>query len=234
MNCLPHRIWISALFLGGAWVTASAQEATPAPPPAKTFTHIPLEDRDVLEALVQSAVADFQVEKYDSALKKLDEADEKQPNSPMILNLIGAIYTKQQKYDEAEKSFLDTLALDPNFFPAKFNLGEIKFLRKDYADALRYFETMRLDHPREELLDFKIVLSQLMMDQRDAASKAIDKMPFPGNSPAWYYANAAYHLKIGEKSEGMKYVHTARKIFAAQTGIYDEGLRDAGLLSKSS
>lgn len=233
MNYVPFRICASVLALVSLSLSANGADVEPAAP-AKTFTHIPLEDRDILENLVQSAVADFQLEKYEPALKALGEANAMQPNSPMILNLIGAVYTKQKKYDAAEKEFLDTLAVDPRFFPAKFNLGEIKFLRKDYAQALSYFEAMRMDYPQEELIDFKIVLSKLMLDQKEEAQRAINKMKFPGNSPAWYYANAAYHLKNGEKSEGMKYVNTARKIFATQTSIYDESLHDSGLLAKSS
>jgi len=211
---------------------ATGQDS-PGPAAKKTFTHIPLEDADVLNNLVQKAIADFQSNDFEAALNQLQQAEEMQPNSPMILNLIGAVRTKQKNYDEAEKKFLEALALEPRFFPAKFNLGEIKFLRKDYANSLSYFKTLKLDYPQEELLDFKIVLAQLMLESQADAERTIGRMKFPGNSPAWYYANAAYFFKAGDKSEGMKYVQTARKIFKDQTSLYDESLQDSGLLSKS-
>jgi len=231
MNGFTSRFFPGLLIAGLLGMSRAFAEA-PAEAP-KTFTHIPLEDSDVLNNLVQKAVADFQENQYEPALAKLKEAENRQPNSPMILNLMGAVFTKQKNYDAAEKQFLNALSLDPRFFPAKFNLGEVKFLRQDYSGSLGYFETMKLEFPEEELVDFKIVLSKLMLDREDEAARTIERMRFPGNSPAWYYANAAYYLRKGERGEGMKYVNTARKIFKSQTSLYDESLQDSGLLSKS-
>ena len=60
-------------------------------------------------------------------------------NSTTVLNLLGVLYLKQQKYDEAEKFIKKAMELEPNTNTA-YNLGLICYGKSDFLNAAKYFE----------------------------------------------------------------------------------------------
>jgi len=184
------------------------------------------------QTLVERALADFEKKKYAEALAKLQEAEKATPDDPFILNLIGAAYTKQKDYANAKTYFDKSLALNPDFFPARFNVGEILFLQKQYPQALGFFTDMLRQAPGNELLQFKVVLSLIMTDQVDDARKLANRMKFPGDGPAWYYAHAAVARKENQKSKASEYLAGARNFFPNQISLYNETFEDLGWPTK--
>jgi tetratricopeptide (TPR) repeat protein len=146
-----------------------------------------------------------------------------------VLNLLGAAHTKKKDYATAKGYFDKVLAVQPEFFPAKFNVGELMFLQRDYAGALEYFETMRQRDPRNELLLFKVFLCQLQLGDRDAAQKTMKSIKYPGDTPAWYYAQAAWESKAGNNKKALECVGGAKYIFGAKTALFDETFDDLGI-----
>lgn len=182
--------------------------------------------------LIERALADFEKKKYPEALAKLQEAEKESPDDPFILNLIGAAYTKQKDYSTAKTYFDKALAQNPGFFPARFNVGEILFLQKQYPQALGFFTDMLRQAPGNELLQFKVVLSLIMTDQVDDARKLANRMKFPGEGPAWYYAHAAVEQKQNNKSKASEYLAGARNFFPNQISLYNETFEDLGWPTK--
>jgi tetratricopeptide (TPR) repeat protein len=184
------------------------------------------------QTLIEKALADFEKKKYDEALVTLQEAEKQEPNSPFILNLVGAAYTKKKDYPAAKGYFEKALDQDPNFFPARFNVGELLFLQKQYPQALGFFADMLRAAPGNELLQFKVVLSLIMTDQVEDARKLASRMKFPGDGPAWYYAHAAVERKEGHNSKASEYLRGAKTFFPDGISLYNETFEDLGWPTK--
>ena len=180
-------------------------------------------------ALIQSALADFDAKKYDAALAKLQTVEKALPDDPFVMNLLGAAYTKKKDFPAAQGYFNKALAKQPDFFPAKFNVGELLFLQRHYAEALAYFKEMRRTDLRNELLQFKIFLCELQLGDKDAATKTMKNIKYPGDTPAWYYAHAAWESKNGNKNKALEYLTGAKYIFGPKTALFDETFEDLGV-----
>lgn len=220
MKTLVHATVIALVGIISAHAQAPAKPAAPTPPPNLT--------REV-QALMKGALQDFDAKNYDDALKKLEEANTKIPNDAFVQNLLGAAYTKKKQYDKALTYFEASLKLQPDFFPAKFNVGELLFLQRRYAEAQDYFEKMLQADPQNELLQFKIFLCQLQLGQKDVAEKTLKTIRYPSNTPAWYYAQAAWWSKAGDNKKAAEYVSGARYIFGPKTALFDETFDDLGI-----
>lgn len=190
------------------------------------------EEPSPTQALIDGALEDFEKKKYDEALTKLDEAEKLEPNSPFILNLKGAAYTKKQDYTAAKDCFEKSLEKDPSFFPSVFNIGELLFLQKQYPQALEYFARMLNSAPGNELLQFKVVLCLLKTEQREDAEKLVSRMRYPGEGPAWYYSNAALLIKEGNKRKASEYLASAKQFFPDKISLYSETFSDLGWPTK--
>lgn len=180
-------------------------------------------------ALLQGALTDFEAKKYDDALAKLTEANQKMPDDPAVLNLLGAAHTKKKNFAAAKQYFDRALAKQPGFFPAKFNVGELLFLEGRYAEARGFFAQMLRDDPANELLQFKVFLCELQLGDPDSVTKALKAIRYPGNTPAWYFGQAVWQLKYGNKKKALEYVNGARFIFGTKTVLFEETCHDIGL-----
>jgi len=181
------------------------------------------------KALLQGSLADFDSKNYDQALEKLQSLEKSLPDDPFVLNLLGAAYTKKKDYTAAQGYFDKALAKLPNFFPAKFNLGELLFLQRRYSEAKQHFEAMQQMDPRNELLQFKIFLCDLQLGDKDAAKAILKTIKYPGDTPAWYYAQAAWESKNGNNKRALEYLTGAKYIFGPKTALFDETFEDLGI-----
>ena len=180
-------------------------------------------------ALLQGALVDFEAKKYDAALAKLAEADKKSPDDPFVLNLLGAAHTKKKNFAEAKRYFDRALARQPGFFPAKFNVGELLFLEGRNKEALEFFREMQREDPGNELLQFKVFLCEIQLGDTEAAAQVLKAIRYPGDTPAWYFAQAVWESKQGNKKKSREYVAGARFIFGQKTALFEETCQDIGL-----
>ena len=81
---------------------------------------------------IERVLADYGAQKYDEALEQLFELKDRYPSDPLILNLMGSVYTKKLNYQKAEKAFRQALDIEPGYFPAAYNLGELLFLQQKF------------------------------------------------------------------------------------------------------
>ena len=179
--------------------------------------------------LVQAALSDFDAKNYDAALTKLQAVNAKTPDDAFVQNLLGAAYTKKKDYVAAQICFDKALQKQPDFFPAKFNVGELLFLQRRYAEALRYFQQMQERDPQNELLQFKVFLCQLQLGDNEQAAKALKTIKYPGDTPAWYYGQAAWASKHGDNKNASEYITRAQSIFGQKTALFDETFKDLGI-----
>jgi tetratricopeptide (TPR) repeat protein len=176
------------------------------------------------------ATAAFNAGKYQEAEKLLDAAQRENPKQPAILNLRGAILTKQKAYDQAEEQYNAALALDPKYYPAMLNLAEMDLLRGKYPESQeRYRELQKID-PDSELIEFKLVLCAVLAGESARADSLVVRMKFPGKTPAYYYARAAIALKAGQKQNAQTYFSNVKKYYSDdECAYFDQSLKDLGL-----
>jgi predicted Zn-dependent protease len=182
------------------------------------------------QSAIERVLADFDAKKYDDALAKLEELQKARPDDPLVLNLIGSVYTKKQNYQKAERHFRESLERQPGFFPAQYNLGELLFLQEKYPAAREHFQTMRASDSRNELLQFKVGLCDLQAGEIDRARRVMNAIKYPGDSPAWYYGQAALANKEGNITKARGLVRSAKFVYGPEkTALFDETFENLGL-----
>src|SRR5206468_3332388 len=95
-----------------------------------------------LEDMYNAAYRAFDSKNFPEALKQLDAIDARQPDLAASKNLRGVILMRQGNYDQAESALQEAARIDPKFWNARFNLAEIPFLKKDWAEARKRFEQL--------------------------------------------------------------------------------------------
>ncbi len=197
------------------------------------YTHLVAQETPALsqkeiQGFIDVALKDFDAKSYAKALENLKKAEKADPNSPFIQNVIGATYTKMKDLSNAKVAYEKAIALQPDFFPAAYNLAELLFLEKKYAEAYDAFTTLLARNPERELLQFKVFLCLIFLEREDGAKRLLKQMRMPGEDPAAYYAKAAWEYNHGNKAKAREFVATARILFPDKTMIYDETFRDLG------
>ena len=194
----------------------------------------------VAKTQFEQALQAYEQRDFDSAARLAEQADTAEPNQPQILNLRGAIRLEQQKYDEAEGWFKEALKVDPKFREAQFNLADVPFRNKDYAKARDRFQALLKQTPggdknqAAQLINFKIFLTYLLEDKDSRAQKLMEQFQFSGDTPALYYAEAAWEFKHNNAEKANDWIASARKIYpSASNEVYAGGFYDLGWLKSA-
>ena len=179
----------------------------------------------------------FQQRDFTAARKLVDEADAADPNQAPVLNLRGEILLEQKEYDQAENEFRKAIKADPKFRDAQYNLAQVPFKKGDYAKARERFEALfstttgaDKDHAAQ-LIKFKVYLTWLLEGKDARAQKLMEQFQFTGDTPALYYAQAAWEFKNNNAAKANDWVASARKIYSpALNGVFSESFFDLGWL----
>src|SRR5213078_1903746 len=174
-----------------------------------------------------------------AARKLIDEADQAEPNQPATLNLRGEILMEQKEFDQAEASFKKAAKLDPKFREAQYNLAQVPFKKKDYAKARERFEALYERTPggdknqAAELIKFKIYMTYLMEGKESRAHSMMEEFQFTGDTPALYYAQAAWEYKHNNGQKAEDWTNSANKIYSpALNGVFADAFYDVGWLQR--
>jgi tetratricopeptide (TPR) repeat protein len=177
----------------------------------------------------------FQQRDLETARKFVDEADAADPNQPAMLNLRGEILMEQKEFDQAEAAFKAASKADPKFREAQYNLAQIPFKKKDYAQARSRFETLFSQTPggdknqAAQLIKFKIYMTLLLEGKESRAQKMMEQFQFTGDTPALYYAQAAWEFKHNNPNKATDWIASAKKIYSpALNVIFIDSFYDLG------
>ena len=176
---------------------------------------------------------------FATALKLIDEADQADPNEPAILNLRGEILMAQQRFDQAEAAFKKAARLDPKLREAQYNLAQIPFKKKDYAKAQERFEALYNRIPggdknqAAELIKFKIYMALLLEGKESRAHTIMEEFQFTGDTPALYYAQAAWEYKHNNAEKAQDWTNSANKIYSpALNSVFADAFYDVGWIQR--
>src|SRR6476469_2779331 len=192
-----------------------------------------------LEAIYDKAFREFNAANYEQALKDLDAIDARQPDLAESQNLRGVILMRQANYEQAEVALQKALATDPKFWNARFNLAEIPFLRKDWAEARKRFEgllqsgTSELQGDAAQLIQYKILLTYLLEGKENMVDSILAKFELTPDTPAVTYSNAAIAFQRKNEKEAKDLIAEAEKKFSpALNKLFAESLYEVGWMQK--
>ena len=192
-----------------------------------------------LEAMYSKAFRDFDANNFPQALKELDEIDVRQPDLAESQNLRGVILMRQGIYDKAEAALHEAVRIDPKFWNARFNLAEVPFLKKDWAEARTRFQQLLssnvsdLEGDAAQLIQYKILLTYLLEGKENMVDSILAKFELSPDTPAVHYANAAIALQHKNTKEAKDWMGAAEKSFSPQLNkLFAESLYEIGWLEK--
>ena len=165
-----------------------------------------------LRALQAAGIA-YGNREFAKALDKLDVADQIQPDIPDTWMMRGAIYAEQHAFEKAGDAFEKANKLNPGDFWPPYNLAELLLLQKKYAEAAASFRGLTVYQGHEELLQFKIIFADLLAGKPDDAKPVLDAMKEPSDTPAYYFAHAAWGLAHKDEKEGNYWARAGLKVF---------------------
>ena len=184
---------------------------------------------------VEQAQQAAQQRDFATARKFVDEADAVDPNQTSILNLRGEILMEQKEFDLAEASFKKAAKIDPKFREAQYNLAQIPFKKKDYAKARDRFEALFSQTPggdknqAAQIIKFKIFMTLLLEGKESRAQKMMEQFQFTGDTPALYYAQAAWEFKHNNPTKATDWIASAKKIYSPSlNGLFGDSFYDLG------
>ncbi len=226
MNRIPRRRNFPitlAIFLAAAIPLPMFAVQPAAPSKAALAAGMPY-----LRALADAGVA-YANRDFAKALDELDLADQIQPDVPDTWSMRGAIYAEQHAYEKAGDAFEKAGQLNPGDFWPPYNLAQLLLMQKKYAEASAAFQRLTVYGGHEELVQFKIVYADLLAGKPNDAKPVLDAMKFPSDTPAYYFAHAAWGFAGKDEKEGTYWVRSALKIFGLPICIsYYDSLASAG------
>jgi Flp pilus assembly protein TadD len=174
-----------------------------------------------------------------AALKLVDEADQADPNQAATINLRGEILMQQGQFDQAEAAFRKAAKLDTKLREAQYNLAQIPFKKKEYAKARDRFETLYKRTPggdknqAAELIKFKIYMTLLLEGKESRAHAMMDEFQFTGDTPALYYAQAAWEFQHNNPEKAADWTASANKIYSsALNSVFADAFYDVGWVQR--
>jgi len=207
--------------------------------PLKTAAERSQETKVLARSKFEQSQQAFRERDFATALKLVDQADQADPNQPATLNLRGEILMQQQQFDQAEAAFKKAAKLDPKFREAQYNLAQIPFKKKDYAKAQERFETLYNRTPggdknqAAELIKFKIYMTLLLQGKESRAHSMMEEFQFTGDTPALYYAQAAWEYKHNSPEKAADWTGSANKIYSpALNSVFADAFYDVGWMQR--
>jgi tetratricopeptide (TPR) repeat protein len=177
---------------------------------------------------LSAAGAAYAQRDFAKALDKLDIADQIAPNIPDTWNMRGAIYAEEHAFEKAEDAFEKAGKLTPGDFWPQYNIAELLLMQKKFEPAAAAFEKLEVYGGHEELVQFKIVYADLLAGNGDAAKPVLDGMKFPCNTPAYYYAHAAWEFAHKDQKQGNYFTAAGLKVFGLRSVSFYDALAQAG------
>ena len=232
-----NKLFAESLYEIG-WLEKPAGEARPSLP-LMTAAERSEKTKAVARSKFEQSQQALRQRDFATALKLVDEADQADPNQPATLNLRGEILMQQQQFDQAEAAFKTAAKLDPKFREAQYNLAQIPFKKKDYAKARERFEAMYKRTPggdknqAAELIKFKIYMTLLLEGKESRAHAMMEEFQFTGDTPALYYAQAAWEYKHNNAEKAADWAGSANKIYSpALNSVFADAFYDVGWIQR--
>lgn len=152
-----------------------------------------------------------------AALDRFEKANKPTAES---LDVRGCVYMEQGNFADAAKTFEAAHDTDSTLFPPRIHAGDLLLRQKKFAEAREIYETLLKETnilTSTERLRYGILITYLAEHDERGTRTVLDSINFPTQTPAFYYAQAAWAFAHGKESEARNWIRTAQKIFPAET-----------------
>jgi tetratricopeptide (TPR) repeat protein len=166
--------------------------------------------------LLETAKSNFRQGNFGGALALLDQLDKAQSGNAESLDIRGIIYFEQGKLDEAKKAFRAASAADAKGFPPQLHFGDVLLREKKFADARGIYEKLMEEtniQVSNERLRYAVLLTYLFEHNETRAQTALERITFPTESPAYYYAQASWEFAHNRRDDATKWLKAAARMF---------------------
>ena len=181
---------------------------------------------------LERAKRELHAGRIDAALAALDEMGKRGAPTAQMLDLQGCIYLEQKKFEEAIKAFRAAYEIDPALFTPRLHFADTLLRQGKWEEARTAYEPLLKGTNiliLSERLRYAILLCYLGAKDDAGAKAALDRVPFPTETPAYYYAQAAWAFAHADGKSGVKWMRTADEIFdAKKTAWFARPLYDLG------
>ena len=172
---------------------------------------------DSAEVHLLTGKAMLNLEAYGDAEKELTAAAQQDPNLPFVHFNLGMLYEKNGNYDRAKTEFLKDIALEPDVVFNYDELGNVRFLTDNDAEAEKsYRQALKLE-PR--MLTPHLGLAKVYQRQGQY-EKALAELDAAGKldlqSSRIHYLRGQVLLKLGRKEEARKEIDTSVQMSSAR------------------
>jgi tetratricopeptide (TPR) repeat protein len=168
---------------------------------------------------LEGARKNLHAENFAGAHTVLDQFEKANKPTVESLDLRGCVYMEQGNFTEAAKAFEAAHDVDSSSFPPRIHAADLLLRQKKFAEARDACEKLlsETNIPSSgERLRYLILIADLAEHDERGARGALDSIGFPTQTPAYYYAQAAWAFSHGKKSEARKWIETAEKIFPSE------------------
>jgi len=210
-------------------------------PPIPGLEKLSQEQRNTASKGIADVAGYMRGVRLQESLEKLNEVEAITGDFHIVSNMRGAVFTKMRDFKAARREFekAATLTKDQpkeNFHP-RFNLAEINFVEKNWAEASKEFSELIAkdtvpDTGTRRLMDYKIMICALQQKQTEAAAAMIGKFDqYDNDSPAYYFAKAAASFSKDQKEDAEEWLASAAKIYPKELNdVYQDSLVEVGWL----
>jgi tetratricopeptide (TPR) repeat protein len=193
----PMRLFIALICFAGGLVLAG-------------------EKSSVGDNSLEVAQQNFQVENFAATHAALDRFEKTDRPTAESLDLRGCAYMEQGKFDEAAKAFEAAHNASPGVFTPRIHAGDLLLRQKKFSEARDIYETLLKEKNvlvSNERLRFGVLMTYLGEHNEQSAQNSLQRIGFPTQTPAYYYAQAAWGFAHGKDGEAKKWINAAGKIF---------------------
>ena len=175
-------------------------------PPADNETDISIDSPagDVLGSCIKNDMDKIRENLFDKKVKQLKEVLAANGNAFRTWNELGVTYGRFNMLNEAEECFKKAVSINPSYYHATCNLGNIAMLRKDYAAAAGYYKKALSLNGEDINAMINYARALYEMKQYDEASalykKVILKNPGVGARYGYLLGNTGSSLAYGRAS----------------------------------
>ena len=131
---------------------------------------------------------------YDSALAKATAVIQAEPKNVNAYIVRGHIYSEMKLWDKAGADYQAVLQIDPENFPANFNICEVNLMQKDYDHARVGFVALEGNPDWGDLAAYKVFVCDLFAGHEAVAQSELDAFDKAGGHASYYYSKATWEF----------------------------------------
>ncbi len=215
------------------------QQPTNIPRWLQDFSNMPRAKREAFAQAFTEAKRTYQLQQWSACIVKLNECEEIFAANPNIQILRVACFQEMEMYAEALEIVLQQLKAQPKDVISQYNLSSIYMGMKDYQKCVDVTEpllrniSMEEDKKFRDLLNFRLFICKLALDDEVGAIKVVEYCSILDDSPLYYMVQSAVSLYKKDRLKAAENLKAAQNIYGRTMSMpaYERCLQKSGFVT---